>query len=130
MQSNLSTDGLELVGVALYTMTKSTVIIFISFFAVLFRLEKKVMLVKKIIASKHSNFSLNNFQSWSLLFIVVMISSGLFLFTFKSTEFDPLGFTLLIIASVSSGARWTLAQILMQKSKLGLHNPIGKLHEG
>jgi solute carrier family 35, member C2 len=34
--------GLEFVNVALYTMTKSTVIVFISFFAVLFRLEKKV----------------------------------------------------------------------------------------
>lgn len=85
-------------------MTKSTVIIFISFFAVLFRLEKK---------------------SWSLLFIVVLISSGLFLFTYKSTEFNLLGFVLLIIASFASGARWTLAQLLMQKSKLGLHNPIG-----
>lgn len=65
-------------------------------------------------------------QSWSLLLIVVMISSGLFLFTYKSTEFDLLGFILLLIASFSSGARWTLAQILMQKSKLGLHNPIGE----
>lgn len=34
--------GLEFVKVTLYTMTKSTVIIFISFFAVMFRLEKKV----------------------------------------------------------------------------------------
>jgi solute carrier family 35, member C2 len=58
--------------------------------------------------------------------IVVMISSGLLLFTYKSTEFDTLGFILLLIASVSSGARWTLAQLLMQKSKLGLHNPIGE----
>jgi solute carrier family 35, member C2 len=55
-----------------------------------------------------------------------MISSGLFLFTYKSTEFDLLGFILLLIASFSSGARWTLAQLVMQKSKLGLHNPIGE----
>jgi solute carrier family 35, member C2 len=87
-------------------MTKSTVIIFISFFAIVFRLERK---------------------SWSLVFIVVMISTGLFLFTYKSTEFDLVGFILLLIASFSSGARWTLAQMLMQKSKLGLHNPIGEL---
>lgn len=85
-------------------MTKSTVIIFISFFAVLFRLERK---------------------SWSLGLIVVLISTGLFLFTYKSTEFNLLGFILLLIASFASGARWTLAQLLMQKSKLGLHNPIG-----
>lgn len=86
-------------------MTKSTVIIFISFFAIVFRLERK---------------------SWSLIFIVAMISAGLFLFTYKSTEFDLLGFILLLIASFSSGARWTLAQLVMQKSKLGLQNPIGK----
>jgi solute carrier family 35, member C2 len=67
-------------------------------------------------------------QSWSLLFIVVMISCGLFLFTYKSTEFDLLGFILLLIASFSSGARWTLAQMLMQKSKLGLHNPIDMIY--
>lgn len=90
-----------------YTMTKSTVIIFISFFAVVFRLERK---------------------SWSLLFIVVMISAGLFLFTYKSTEFNTLGFILLIIASFSSGARWTLAQLVMQKSKLGLQNPIDMIY--
>jgi solute carrier family 35 protein C2 len=54
-----------------------------------------------------------------------MISAGLFLFTYKSTEFDLLGFILLLIASFSSGARWTLAQLVMQKSKLGLQNPIG-----
>jgi solute carrier family 35 protein C2 len=96
--------GLEFVDVALYTMTKSTVIIFISFFAVLFRLERK---------------------SKSLILIVVLISTGLFLFTYKSTEFNLLGFILLLIASFASGARWTLAQLLMQKSKLGLHNPIG-----
>ncbi|CAO1324781.1 unnamed protein product [Diamesa hyperborea] len=99
--------GLEFVDVALYTMTKSTAIIFISFFAVVFRLEKK---------------------SWNLLFIVVMISSGLFLFTYKSTEFKLLGFIFLLIASVSSGARWTLAQLVMQKSKLGLHNPIDMIY--
>ncbi|XP_070507377.1 solute carrier family 35 member C2 [Chironomus tepperi] len=99
--------GLEFVEVALYTMTKSTVIIFISFFAIIFRLERK---------------------SWSLLVIVVMISAGLFLFTYKSTEFDLLGFILLLIASFSSGARWTLAQIVMQKSKLGLQNPIDMIY--
>jgi hypothetical protein len=30
------------------------------------------------------------------------------------------------LITFSSGARWTLAQMLMQKSKLGLHNPIGR----
>lgn len=49
------------------------------------------------------NFTL---QSCSLLMIVVMISSGLFLFTFKSTSFDLFGFILLLVASFSSGGRY------------------------
>ncbi|XP_058460677.1 solute carrier family 35 member C2 [Malaya genurostris] len=95
--------GLELVQISLYTMTKSTTIVFILIFAILLKLEKK---------------------SWSLAAIVVMISGGLFLFTYKSTHFDALGFSFLLFASLSSGIRWTFAQLIMQKSKLGLHNPI------
>uniref|UniRef100_A0A182QZ50 Sugar phosphate transporter domain-containing protein n=1 Tax=Anopheles farauti TaxID=69004 RepID=A0A182QZ50_9DIPT len=100
---SFSNWGLELVKISLYTMTKSTTIVFILIFAILLKLEKK---------------------SWSLAAIVVMISSGLFMFTYKSTQFDALGFSFLLFASLSSGIRWTFAQLIMQKSKLGLHNPI------
>lgn len=84
-------------------MTKSTTIIFILIFAILLGLEKK---------------------SWSLLMIVVMISGGLCMFTFKSTQFNALGFSFLLFASLSSGIRWSFAQLVMQKSKIGLHNPV------
>ncbi|XP_069701737.1 solute carrier family 35 member C2 [Periplaneta americana] len=103
----LSNWGLELINVSLYTMTKSTVIIFILGFALLFKLEEK---------------------SWSLFLIVVMISGGLFLFTYKATEFDFLGFILVLTASFTSGLRWTLAQLVMQKSKLGLENPVDMVY--
>lgn len=53
-----------------------------------------------------------------------MIAGGLFLVTYKSTSFDTLGFTFLLIASLSSGIRWTFAQLIMQKQKIGLHNPV------
>ncbi|KAJ6636691.1 Solute carrier family 35 member C2 [Pseudolycoriella hygida] len=99
--------GLELVTVSLYTMTKSTTIIFILIFAILLKLEKK---------------------SWSLMAIVVLISSGLFMFTYKSTQFNALGFAFLIFASLCSGIRWSFAQLVMQKSKLGLHNPIDMIY--
>lgn len=56
--------------------------------------------------------------------IVVMISCGLCLFTYKSSEFNVLGFCILLFASMVSGLRWSFAQMIMQKSKLGLHNPI------
>lgn len=98
-----SSWGLELVTVSLYTMTKSTSIIFILFFAILFRLERK---------------------SWNLLLIVGMISGGLIMFTYKSTQFNAIGFSLVLFAAFISGIRWTLAQLIMQKSNLGLHNPI------
>ncbi|PSN57901.1 hypothetical protein C0J52_00210 [Blattella germanica] len=95
----LSNWGLELITVSLYTMTKSTAIIFILGFALLFKLEEK---------------------SWTLVVIVGMISGGLFLFTYKATEFNFMGFILVLTASFTSGLRWTLAQLVMQKSKLGV----------
>ncbi|KAI5640953.1 triose-phosphate transporter family domain-containing protein [Phthorimaea operculella] len=95
--------GLELVTISLYTMTKSTTIIFILGFAIILGLEKK---------------------SWSLVGIVLMIAAGLIMFTYKATQFNLLGFNFLLIASFAAGLRWTFAQVLMQKSKLGLHNPV------
>ncbi|XP_066154952.1 solute carrier family 35 member C2 [Euwallacea fornicatus] len=99
--------GLELITVSLYTMTKSTTIVFILFFSILFKLEKK---------------------SWSLCFIVLMITTGLILFTYKSTQFNFVGFILLLIASISSGLRWTCIQLLLQKSKMGMTNPIDMIY--
>lgn len=102
-----SSWGLELVTVSLYTMTKSTTIIFILIFAIMLGLEKK---------------------SWLLLMIVVMISGGLCMFTYKSTQFDLFGFCLILFAAFMSGFRWSLAQLIMQKSKLGLHNPVDMVY--
>ncbi|XP_044269319.1 solute carrier family 35 member C2 [Tribolium madens] len=99
--------GLELIKVSLYTMTKSTTVVFILGFSMLFKLEKK---------------------SWSLAFIVGMITTGLILFTYKATQFDTLGFLLLLLASMSSGVRWTCVQLLLQKSKIGMRNPIDMIY--
>lgn len=99
--------SLQYITVTLYTMSKSTVILFILFFALLFQLEK-----------------------WrrSIILIVFCISFGLFLFTFHSTEFHLFGFILVMIASLCSGLRWTLAQTLAQKHELGLSNPIDMIY--
>nr|CAI5867897.1 unnamed protein product [Callosobruchus analis] len=67
-------------------------------------------------------------QSWNLIVIVVMISIGLILFTYKSTQFNFLGFVLLLLASVSSGIRWTCIQLLLQKSKIGMRNPLDMIY--
>lgn len=62
------------------------------------------------------------------MFIVSLIAMGLFMFTYKSTQFQALGFIFILVASLSGGVRWTLAQFLMQKSKLGVHNPIDMIY--
>jgi len=46
------------------------------------------------------------------------------MFTYKSTNFNFIGFSLALTASFLSGIRWTTAQLIMQKSKLGLSNPL------
>ncbi|KAG7197655.1 hypothetical protein KM043_016476 [Ampulex compressa] len=51
-------------------------------------------------------------QSWSLVCIVVLIS----------------GFALCLLASFCSGVRWTMTQLIMQRSKLGLRNPVDMMY--
>ncbi|KFQ36559.1 Solute carrier family 35 member C2, partial [Merops nubicus] len=91
------------VTVSLYTMTKSSAILFILLFSLLFKLEEVRV---------------------TLLLVVLLIAGGLFMFTYKSTQFNAEGFVLVLCASFLGGIRWTLTQILMQKADLGLQNPI------
>uniref|UniRef100_A0A8V0YWK7 Solute carrier family 35 member C2 n=1 Tax=Gallus gallus TaxID=9031 RepID=A0A8V0YWK7_CHICK len=63
-------------------------------------------------------------QRVALVLVVVLIAGGLFMFTYKSTQFNTQGFMLVLCASFLGGVRWTLTQILMQKAELGLQNPI------
>ncbi|OXB57611.1 hypothetical protein ASZ78_010573 [Callipepla squamata] len=86
-----------------YTMTKSSAILFILLFSLLFKLEEMRV---------------------ALVLVVVLIAGGLFMFTYKSTQFNTQGFMLVLCASFLGGVRWTLTQILMQKAELGLQNPI------
>lgn len=62
------------------------------------------------------------------MLIVILIALGLCMFTYKSTKFNMLGFIFLLFASITSGIRWTCAQFIMQKSNLGLHNPIDMIY--
>ncbi|CAL8112898.1 unnamed protein product [Orchesella dallaii] len=99
--------GQEFITVSLYTMSKSTAIIFILGFALFLKLEE---------------------QHWSLIIIVGMISGGLFMFTYQSTQFELRGFLLIMAASFLSGLRWTMCQLIVQKSTLGLQNPIDMVY--
>ncbi|KAM8996445.1 LOW QUALITY PROTEIN: solute carrier family 35 member C2, partial [Ara ararauna] len=88
--------------VSLYTMTKSSAVLFILFISLLFKLEEVRV---------------------ALLLVVLLIAEGFFMFTCKST-FNTWGFALVLCASFTGGICWTLMQILMQKAELGLQNPI------
>jgi len=99
----LSNWSLVFITVPLYTMVKSTSILFILFFALILKLEK---------------------MRWSLVIVTLLISTGLFIFVFKMTEFNFFGFVLCLCAAATGGLRWTLSQLLTQKKELGLGNPM------
>ncbi len=99
----LSQWSFEFVTISLYTMTKASAVLWLLMFALFFGLEKR---------------------HWSLILIVSTIAVGLFLFVYRSTSFNAIGFSMAMAASVLSGARWTLCQVVMQKSQLGLENPV------
>ena len=103
----LSNWSFMFITVSLYTMVKSSCILFILFFSLVLGLEK---------------------PRWNLVVIVSCISFGLFLFVFKSTQFNLEGFILVLLASFLGGARWTLSQVLCQKAELGLTNPIDTVY--
>lgn len=58
-------------------------------------------------------------QRLVLVVVVLFIAGGLFMFTFHSTQFNMKGFVMVLSASLLSGLRWTLAQLVTQKNKLG-----------
>lgn len=55
--------------------------------------------------------------------MVLLIAGGLFMFTYKSTQFNVEGFALVLGASFIGGIRWTLTQMLLQKAELGESRP-------
>ncbi|GAQ81621.1 hypothetical protein KFL_000850370 [Klebsormidium nitens] len=99
----LSNLSLVLVTVSFYTMCKSSAPVFLVLFAFLFRLEK---------------------PSWSLAGVIVIICVGEIFTVAGETQFNLWGFILVMLASGAAGFRWTLTQILLQREKLGLNNPV------
>ncbi|XP_071502600.1 solute carrier family 35 member C2-like [Diadema antillarum] len=99
--------SLVFITISLYTMCKSSAIIFILVFAIIFGLQK---------------------PHWVQVIVVMLIALGLFMFTFKSTQFNLEGFLLVIVASILSGLRWSLAQILTQGEGTGLKNPVDTIY--
>lgn len=103
----LSNWSFLFITISLYTMTKSSAVLFILFFSLVFRLEK---------------------LRAALILVVLLIAGGLFMFTYESTQFNSEGFILVLIASFIGGIRWTLTQIITQHAELGLQNPVDTMY--
>ncbi|XP_047131768.1 solute carrier family 35 member C2 isoform X2 [Hydra vulgaris] len=103
----LSNWSIMLSTVSLYTMAKSSTIIFIVGFSLLFGLEK---LDRYLCAA------------------VVLIFIGLCLFTLEDQQFSFYGFCMGVAASLMGGVRWTTSELIMQKKSLGLHNPFDAIY--
>ncbi|XP_075882783.1 solute carrier family 35 member C2-like isoform X1 [Nelusetta ayraudi] len=103
----LSNWSFLFITISLYTMTKTSAVLFILFFSLLLKLEEPNPL---------------------LILVVLLISGGLFMFTFQSTQFNLEGFLMVLMAAFLGGIRWTFTQILMQKAELGLQNPVDALY--
>uniref|UniRef100_A0A0K0E4M3 TPT domain-containing protein n=1 Tax=Strongyloides stercoralis TaxID=6248 RepID=A0A0K0E4M3_STRER len=104
----LSNWALEYVTVSLYTMAKSSSILFIFIFSVLLNLERW----KASLAASSG-----------------LIAFGLFLFTWRSTQLDVLGLVLVELAALCTGVRWTVSQLIMQQddSPTTIKNPINMI---
>ncbi|KFD47701.1 hypothetical protein D918_09898 [Trichuris suis] len=103
----LSNCSFEYTTISLYTMGKSSSIVFMLIAAVALSLES---------------------CNWSTCSVVGSISFGLFLFHFKATQFAWTGFLLVQLASVCGGIRWAASQKLMQKRSLGMSNPLDMIY--
>ncbi|VDL76751.1 unnamed protein product [Nippostrongylus brasiliensis] len=99
----LSNWALEYVTVSLYTMAKSSSILFIVAFSLLLRLER-----------------------WrpALGLEAALIASGLFLFTWHSSQLDLTGLLLVELAASCTGVRWTVSQLVMQREEQALSHPL------
>ena len=88
--SNLSMVSISL---TFYTMVKASTPIFVLLWAYIFRIER---------------------ITWPLLGVIGVIAAGEFLTVFGETNFVWKGFLQCLVASVLSGARWTLVQLKLQ----------------
>lgn len=63
-----------------------------------------------------------------LVAIIVVMVTGVILTVEGETKYDHLGFILVLVASIVSGLRWSMTQLLLQHEHLGISNPIATLY--
>ncbi|BBN15290.1 solute carrier family 35, member C2 [Marchantia polymorpha subsp. ruderalis] len=99
---NLTNMSLVFISVTFETMCKSGAPVFLLLFAFAFKLEV---------------------PSYKLLGVMLIIASGVMLTVVKETQLNVVGFIFVMAASIMTGFRWTVTQLLLQKEEYGLNNP-------
>ncbi|KAI8344585.1 triose-phosphate transporter family-domain-containing protein [Chlamydoabsidia padenii] len=99
--------SLVFITLSFYTMVKSSTPVWVLLFSFIFGFEKPRL---------------------TLIGIIMVIVSGVLLTVEGETKFDAIGFTLVLVASVVSGLRWNLTQLLLQQDRLGINGPIATLY--
>jgi solute carrier family 35 protein C2 len=102
----LSNSSLKVISLSFYTMVKSAAPVFVVLFAFLFGLEKPTCM---------------------MLSTISVICLGVFLMVASETReihFDLTGYLQVQSATILSGLRWTLTQILLDRESIGLNNPL------
>ncbi|WWC89859.1 uncharacterized protein L201_004787 [Kwoniella dendrophila CBS 6074] len=103
----LSNLSLKTITLSLYTMCKSSTLIFVLLFAFTFKLEK---------------------YSLRLISVITLISFGVFCMVFNTTSVSIPGIIMVFTASGLGGLRWALTELVMHKKSMGLSNPFATIY--
>lgn len=101
----LGNFSLRFISLTFFTMCKSSVLGFVLVFAFLFKLEK---------------------PTWKLCAIIIFMTVGVVLMVSGEAAFNALGFILVMSASLCSGFRWSLTQILLLRNR-ATSNPFSSI---
>lgn len=103
----LSNLSFSYVSLSLYTMLKTSSLIFVLIFGLIFRLER---------------------FNWRLIIIVVVMTGSVMMMTQRpesanddSDDHNPIGIVLVMAASAISGLRWSFTQLLLKKNDYTKH---------
>lgn len=101
----LGNFSLRFISLTFFTMCKSSVLAFVLLFAFIFHLEQ---------------------PTWRLCAIILFMTVGVIMMVAGETAFNALGFVLVMIASLCSGFRWSLTQILLLRNR-ATSNPFSSI---
>ena len=101
----LGNFSLRFISLTFFTMCKSSVLAFVLLFAFLFHLEQ---------------------PTWKLCVIILFMTVGVIMMVAGETAFNALGFVLVMTASLCSGFRWSLTQILLLRNR-ATSNPFSSI---